>query len=159
MRCGARYAGRQAGEAADDCGARSVQARARLQIVGAGHGEKRTSNMPHMFVTLEVSKLSGWLNTDASCRYSNGGMRCGARCIPAGRRGGTRSVYRAGLGYRWGAGHAGTLNMKLVDVKGGHTVCRARCGPGGGIWQATLQAACRGGPDWRLGAGHEEERT
>ena len=26
-----------------------------------------------MFVTLEVSKLSGWLNDDASCRESNGG--------------------------------------------------------------------------------------
>ena len=24
--------------------------------------------MPFMFVTLDVSRLSGWLNTDASCR-------------------------------------------------------------------------------------------
>ena len=31
----------------------------------AGHGEERTRNMPFMFVALEVSKLSGWLNTDA----------------------------------------------------------------------------------------------
>ena len=29
---------------------------------GAGHGEERTRNMLPMFVTLEVSKLSGWLN-------------------------------------------------------------------------------------------------
>ena len=29
--------------------------------------------MLRMFVTLEVSKLSGWLNDDASCRESNGG--------------------------------------------------------------------------------------
>ena len=34
----------------------------------AGHGEKRTMNMPSMSVTLEVSKLSGWLNADAPCR-------------------------------------------------------------------------------------------
>ena len=26
-----------------------------------------------MFVTLEVSKLSGWLNADAACRESKGG--------------------------------------------------------------------------------------
>ena len=33
--------------------------------LGAGHWEKRTSNMERMFVTLEVSKRSGWLNADA----------------------------------------------------------------------------------------------
>eukprot|EP00964_Phaeocystis_antarctica_P080426 scaffold50223_cov65-Phaeocystis_antarctica.AAC.1 len=32
--------------------------------LGAGHGEERTSNMPSMSMTLEVSKLSGWLNAD-----------------------------------------------------------------------------------------------
>ena len=29
--------------------------------------------MPYMVVTLEVSKLSGWLNADAYCRESEGG--------------------------------------------------------------------------------------
>ena len=29
--------------------------------------------MLFMLVTLEVSKLSGWLNADAACRESNGG--------------------------------------------------------------------------------------
>ena len=29
---------------------------------------ERTSNMLSMFVTLDVSKLSGWLNTVAHCR-------------------------------------------------------------------------------------------
>ena len=58
---------------------------------GAGRGEERTLNMPLMSVTLEVSKLSGWLNDAAPCR--KGGIRCGASCGPgAGRRGGTRSV-------------------------------------------------------------------
>ena len=41
--------------------------------LGAGHGEERTQNMPYMLVTLEVSKVSGWLNADADCRESNGG--------------------------------------------------------------------------------------
>ena len=40
--------------------------------LGAGHGEERTLNIWFMVVTLEVSKLSGWLNTDADCRESNG---------------------------------------------------------------------------------------
>ena len=39
----------------------------------AGHGEERTWNMDCMVVTLEASKLSGWLNTDAYCRESKGG--------------------------------------------------------------------------------------
>eukprot|EP00964_Phaeocystis_antarctica_P061666 scaffold36871_cov49-Phaeocystis_antarctica.AAC.1 len=43
--------------------------------LGAGHGEERTRNMLSMVVTLEVSKLSGWLNAFASCRKE--GMRCG----------------------------------------------------------------------------------
>ena len=38
--------------------------------------------MPFVPVTLEVSKLSGWLNADATCRvmrraYEAGGMRAG----------------------------------------------------------------------------------
>ena len=89
-------------EAAGDRGASSVY-RAGLDCrSGAGHGEEHTKNIHHIFVTLEVSKLSGWLKTDAPCRYSNGGMRCGARCIYTGRqaRWHTQRVYRAGLGYR-----------------------------------------------------------
>ena len=46
--------------------------RARLQT-GAVLGEERTKNMSCMVVTLEVSKLSGWLNADAICRGSKGG--------------------------------------------------------------------------------------
>ena len=40
----------------------------------AGHGEERTWNMPYMSVTLEVSKLSGWLNAGAYCGESKGGF-------------------------------------------------------------------------------------
>ena len=39
----------------------------------AGHGEERTLNICSMVVTLEVSKLSGWLNAPAFCRESKGG--------------------------------------------------------------------------------------
>ena len=68
---------------------------------GAGHGEERTSNMPLMSVTLEVSKLSGWLNTDAYCRGSNGGHAVrGEVHRLAGERGGgqLRCTQRAGEG-------------------------------------------------------------
>ena len=42
--------------------------RARLKAVGARARVERTRNMPHMVVTLDVSKLSGWLNADCCCR-------------------------------------------------------------------------------------------
>ena len=41
--------------------------------LGVGHGEERTKNIRFMLVTLEVSKLSGWLNADAYCREPKGG--------------------------------------------------------------------------------------
>ena len=79
--------------------------------LGAGHGEERTWNMFRMPVTLEVSKLSDWLNASAFCRESNGGHAMRGEVRP-GRREAT-----------------------------------------------AVQAACRGGLDCGLGAGHEEERT
>ena len=42
--------------------------RDRLKAVGARARAERTQNMPAMVVTLDVSKLSGWLNSDAYCR-------------------------------------------------------------------------------------------
>ena len=42
---------------------RSVRLRRRKERAG-----KRTKNMPDMIVTLEVSRLSAWLNVDALCR-------------------------------------------------------------------------------------------
>ena len=59
-------------EVAGDRGAGSMHGRAGL-LIRAGHGEERTLNMYFMVVTLEVSKLSGWLNNDARCRESKGG--------------------------------------------------------------------------------------
>eukprot|EP00964_Phaeocystis_antarctica_P067362 scaffold40776_cov38-Phaeocystis_antarctica.AAC.1 len=57
--------------------------------------------MEYMVVTLDVSKLSGWLNADASCRESNGGHTvCGARCAGrgAGGSGRPRRTQRSGEG-------------------------------------------------------------
>ena len=42
--------------------------RARLKAVAARARAERTLNMLSMRVSLAVSKLSGWLNADASCR-------------------------------------------------------------------------------------------
>jgi len=38
-----------------------------VEAEGRAHAE-RTENMPYMLMTLDVSKLSGWLNADAPCR-------------------------------------------------------------------------------------------
>ena len=60
----------------------SVQARARLGIGDRACAE-RTPNMWLMSVTLDVSKLSGWLNASASCRVTTklveGDTRAGRR--------------------------------------------------------------------------------
>ena len=39
-----------------------------VKAVGARARAERTWNMAYMVVTLDVSKLSGWLNADAYCR-------------------------------------------------------------------------------------------
>ena len=78
--------------------------------------------MKPVVVTLEVSKLSGWLNADAPCRESNGGhMRCGARCGPGGGRRRVTAVQAACRGKidcRSGAGHGEerTRNMSVMVV-------------------------------------------
>ena len=70
-------------------------------VSGAGHGEERTPNMDCMFVTLEVSKLSGWLNADADCRESKGGhVRCGTTCGLGGARHSAASLARTAGGRR-----------------------------------------------------------
>ena len=47
---------------------RRARERGRLKAVGARARAERTENMLRMSVTLDVSELSGWLNTDALCR-------------------------------------------------------------------------------------------
>ena len=38
---------------------------------------EQTANIPVMLVTLEVSKISGWLNADAFCQGSGLGLGLG----------------------------------------------------------------------------------
>ena len=70
----------------DDRGGKQRAGVGRGCRLGAGHGEERTQNMPNMSVTLEVSKLSGWLNADAYCRESNGGHMVRCEVQSTGRR-------------------------------------------------------------------------
>jgi len=67
-----------------------ARGRPNSRLLGARARAERTPNMLPMFVTSEVSKLSGWLNADASCRVEGRSMRCGARC--AGREAGGRGA-------------------------------------------------------------------
>ena len=60
-------------------GARSGRGRGSKKEIKWGAGgarEERTQNMYSMVVTLDVSKLSGWLNADAPCPAKNEGIRC-----------------------------------------------------------------------------------
>ena len=65
MRRGYVRAGRS-GRAWGDGGASGMHGKGPTE--GSRARAERTENMAAMFVTLEVSKLSGWLNADASCR-------------------------------------------------------------------------------------------
>ena len=174
---------RGAGRAAGDGGARSVQGRGLDCRFGAGHGEERTPNIWTMFVTLEVSKLSGWLNAGIFCRESKGGhtmlgeVRAG-RQQAAGDRGACSAQGR-GLDCRFGAGHGEerTKNMYCMSMtlevsklrgwlnalancresNGGNAVRGEGAGREAGRRRATAgHAACRGGLDCRYGTGHGE---
>ena len=154
MQRGARYTGRGA-----DGGGRPQRhaacRRGRGCRFGAGHGEERTPNMMPMFVTLEVSKLSGWLNTLAPCREPKGGQAVRGE-VRGGRDGGGRRRQAACSGVldcRLGAGcgEERTLNIEFMVVtldvsklsgwlnalapcgepKGGHTMRRR-----GAAWEA-----------------------
>ena len=61
-----------------------------MEAEGRARAE-RTSNIRCMLVTLDVSKLSGWLNASAICRVKEGSI---------GRRGDMRAGGREGVGRR-----------------------------------------------------------
>ena len=50
---------------------------------------ERTENMAYMVVTLDVSKLSGWLNADAFCRVDRRAHAMWEEVRPGRREGGT----------------------------------------------------------------------
>ena len=124
--------------------------------LGVGARAERTMNMSAMFVTLDVSKVSAWLNANAYCRVER-------RACDAGR--GTRTGRREGVGWRrrkrsaqegsdsrlWGQGTRGAHVEHAVHVRDLGRVeaerlverrrflpsrkagmrCGKRCGPGG----------------------------
>ena len=59
-----------------------------MKAEGARACVERTANMPYMVVTLDVSKLSGWLNAAAFCRVESRAYDVGRGVgREAGRRG------------------------------------------------------------------------
>eukprot|EP00964_Phaeocystis_antarctica_P045730 scaffold26341_cov62-Phaeocystis_antarctica.AAC.2 len=119
-----------------------------------------------MVVTLEVSKLSGWLNADALCRESKEGHAV---------RG---EAYRSGVGGRARGGAHGEHVAHVRDAGGveaqrlverpcilprverrAHGAWRGAARETGGWRTTAAHAACRRGRDCRLGAGHGEEHT
>ena len=109
-RCGARCVDREAGGRGGG-GASGVHGEGPTQGVRVRARAKRTSNICFMSVTLEVSKLTGWLNADAPCRVEGGHVQYGTRCgqVGAGGRGGGGASGMHGEKARpkaWGPGHA-----------------------------------------------------
>jgi len=72
---------------------RKGRERARLKAWGPRARAERTKNISRMSVTLEVSKLSGWLKADAPCRVE--GRACDAGGRGASREGGGPGVVAA----------------------------------------------------------------
>ena len=93
--------GERAGGGGDASG---VHGEGPTQGCGARARAERTTNILYMSVTLDVSKLSGWLIADAPCRVERRGhARCGVR----GRWGGDASgTHGRGRLKAWGSGLA-----------------------------------------------------
>ena len=105
IRCAARCGPREAGGGGRRRGAQRAGEGPPASRLGSGQGEERTLNMLPIFVTLDILKLSGWLNADAPCRESKGGHTLRVE-VRAGRGGRRRAI----------AGHAvcrGGLNCRL----------------------------------------------
>ena len=75
----------------------------RLRGEGRAHAE-RTLNIPAMFVTLDVSRLSGWLNAYARCRVKR-------ESIGGGRHAGKEAG-------GWGGVVGGASSREAPTVKG-----------------------------------------
>ena len=184
MRCGARC-GPGGGRAWGSGGASGMHGEGQTKGLGARARAGRTWNILCMSVTLDVSKLSGWLNFDADCQPKGGhAMRGEVQGREAGGVGRWRRKRRArgrpdlrlgGQGTR-GAHHEHVVHVRdLGGVKAQRLVerrralCRvkrvacdmergARPG-GGGEGAVAAQAACTGKrPDPRLGGqlGHAQ---
>eukprot|EP00964_Phaeocystis_antarctica_P079950 scaffold49868_cov57-Phaeocystis_antarctica.AAC.3 len=183
---GAKHGGRREG-----VGAVAAQAACRedptVEVAGRARAE-RTSNILYMTATLDVSKLSGWLNAAARCRAQREasvgrGATCGAGKLESawGRRG--RREQCAGGTQLWRiAGRARaerTSNMlpmfvtldvsKLSGWLNAAAPCRVkeklrkkgdmRAGRQQGRWAAAAQAACWEDPTMEAAGRARAERT
>ena len=83
----------------------------------ARHARGRTLNIQAISVTLDVSRLSGWLNAEAPCRVTRRHMEGDAPGEGRGGVGGGRGE-RSGHGGSWGQGARGghTMNMAYMFV-------------------------------------------
>ena len=76
--------------------------RARLKSEGDRARAERTFNMPCMFVTLEVSKLSCWLNAFACCEVERRACNVGRGALGVAWRRRKRHVHGRGPTQGWG---------------------------------------------------------
>ena len=97
MRCGRGEvgAGRREGLWGGGGTQEACTGKARLKASGPRARAERTQNMLLMVVTLEVSKLSGWLKADAACRVDGRACDAGGGEVRAGRREGLWCVVAA----------------------------------------------------------------
>ena len=90
---------------------------------------ERTENMRNMVLTLEVSKLSGWLKADAACRVEGRGhMRCGEGEVRAGRRERAWGVVAAHKRHA-----RGWPDPRLGGMRGAHIEHEAHARDAGGV--------------------------
>jgi hypothetical protein len=80
---------------------------------------ERTENMLYMVVTLDVSKLSGWLKSDAPCRVQSKG----GRAMHAGRGARLEGVRREGVRRR--AAQTACTGKARLEICGGRGTRRA----------------------------------
>ena len=142
------------------CSQRAQWRRRGCRLEGKRRGEKRTENMPLMFVTLDVSSnLIGWLNFSAPCRGSQAGHTVrGELCAwdaGGGEREGEGTTADWGLHGAQGRAHcehdrhvrdAGRREVKrLIEVRRvlrrGSQAGHIRCGGAGSVEAGRQKAA------------------
>jgi hypothetical protein len=158
-------------------GASGTHGEGPAQGLGARARAERTSNMRYMVVTLEVSKLSGWLKAYAACRVEReehaiwGEVRAGRRWVVARRkRVCTRGRSDSRLGGQGTRGAHGEYAVHVRDLggvkaqqlvegvralpsqKGGHAIWGEVCaGRREGVGRRRRKRRARGRADSRLG--------
>jgi len=103
----------------------------RFKTWGPRARAKRTENMRLMSVTLEVSKLSGWLNADAYCRVEGRG-----RAMRGGERGASREAGGPGVWWRHTKamhGDGPTQGLGAKGTRGAHVEHDAHVRDAGGV--------------------------